>query len=90
MNLCIHCKHMSRSSVSHAAVCENPKFEKGRSPVDGSPVRNWCDAMRIATCGPEASGFEPKDHQPVDRVCPCCGKKHTGSSKLCAECGRLP
>lgn len=41
----------------------------------------WCD------CDPRCEPFEYRP--PVDRICPSCGKKHTGRFQLCSACQEI-
>jgi hypothetical protein len=92
MRYCVDCRHYSKISRYEKLihVCQSPKL--GNDMVTGESNRMFCIYLRGPTerCGPDATWFEAKDHQPVDRVCRSCGKKHTGAFNLCTACGVLP
>jgi hypothetical protein len=85
MKLCIHCRHHTEPDAG-IHVCDSPNLPEDINPVDGKPLEKYCTTMRLFQCGPEGNWFEPADHRPVDRVCPVCGRKHTGSFNECAAC----
>lgn len=66
MNLCIHCKHYQPNDME--TLSGDPRYSlcirKDRlSPVDGTPIRFYCDVERgsTGTCKPEGIHFIPAE-----------------------------
>jgi len=64
-----YCKDCKFFSIEHKqGVCSCPNVPKVIDPVFGVPVfgdcRNFCAALRLMKCGPDAKWFEPKEATP--------------------------